>query len=70
MLNIPRTVSTHEVAQVGGVKPKSVTQALSRFGHWNGLRPVVKIGRRPLWLAEDIERLFQRNAGASERKAA
>ena len=71
MLNIPRTTSTQEIAQVFGVKASTISQTLSRFGHFHGLRPVVRIGKRPLWLAEDIERLFQRNEPqASERKAA
>lgn len=50
--------STEDLAQVFDVEPASIRSALSRRGHYMGLRPVKLPNRRLAWPANDVVRLL------------
>jgi hypothetical protein len=69
MLNTPRIAPVQEVADLFGVKRDTVIQDLSRYGHFHGLRAIA-LGKKRVFIADDVERLFHREPQAGARKAA
>lgn len=51
-------LTTSEVAALTRTRPKSITAALSRDGHFCGLKPIRLPNRRLLWPAEQVERIL------------
>lgn len=52
--NLPKKITTEQVADAAGVVPQSIRAAVCRKGHWLGLRPVKLANRRLLWDAEQV----------------
>jgi|JI8StandDraft_1071087.scaffolds.fasta_scaffold123953_2 hypothetical protein len=53
-----RIFSTEDLAQVFHVEPASIRSALSRSGHYMGLKPFKLPNRRLAWPANDVVRLL------------
>lgn len=51
-------LTTSEVAALTRTRPKSITAALSRDGHFCGLKPIRLPNRRLLWPAEQVAQLL------------
>lgn len=46
--DLPRHLSSEELAPLFGVKPPALKRAVWEHGHYHGLQPL-KIGRRIIW---------------------
>ncbi|MBT9520014.1 MAG: DNA-binding protein [Dechloromonas sp.] len=58
MLSIPKKLTTNELAAVLRVSPQTPIAALSRAGHYLGLRPCKLRNGRLLWDADEVSRLL------------
>jgi hypothetical protein len=56
---MPNHITTDELASQLHVKPQTIHAALSRRGHYFGLRPKKMPNRFLLWSTEDVQRLLQ-----------